>query len=316
MANGENMSSGNDATILVTGAAGGVGSTGFYATRLLLERGLHVRAFVHRLDERSDRLAGLGAEVVDGDLRDLKAVMRAMDGVQRAYFTYPVTEGLVEAASVFATAAVERGLDQVVNMSQYLQPGWEDQPTPHQARHWVVEHMFNWADVAVVHLDGAVFYEQLRLWVPWSLASDGVMALPWGPPETTIPLVAAEDIGRVAAAVLAGPTMADGTVLRLIADPITNSEIADALSQVLNREVTYKQITPEQWADTATNAGVEPIVVTHLSNLWRFFNSLPPGWRAFLPTDDIESLTGSRTKSIPEFFTESKDFFSEAAVVR
>src|SRR5271168_2388599 len=92
--------------ILVTGAAGGIqGSTGFHVTRLLLDKGLPVRAFVHRLDDRSDRLRTLGAEVVDGDLRDFRSVAAAMGGIRRAYFAYPVQEGLLDAAATFAAAA-------------------------------------------------------------------------------------------------------------------------------------------------------------------------------------------------------------------
>ena len=52
--------------LLVIGATG---KTGRHTTELLLERGHHVRALVHRADERSERLAALGAEIVEGDVR-------------------------------------------------------------------------------------------------------------------------------------------------------------------------------------------------------------------------------------------------------
>jgi NADPH:quinone reductase-like Zn-dependent oxidoreductase len=114
------------APVLVTGAAGGIqGSTGLHVTRLLLDKGAPVRAFVHRLDERSDRLRTLGAEVVDGDLRDFRSVAAATAGIRRAYFAYPVQEGLLEAAATFAASARATGVEQVVNLSQWLQPGGE-----------------------------------------------------------------------------------------------------------------------------------------------------------------------------------------------
>src|ERR1700722_11303959 len=182
--------------ILVTGAAGGIqGSTGFHVTRLLLDKGRPVRAFVHRLDERSDRLRALGADVVEGDLRDFRSVADALDGIRQAYFTYPVQEGLLEAAATFAAAARLAGVEQVVNLSQWLQPTGE-QPTPHQARHWLVEQIFDWADVGAVHLDATVFYENLCTWAGASLAHAGVIALPWGPESTAIPLVSAQDVAR------------------------------------------------------------------------------------------------------------------------
>ena len=47
--------------VLVTGAAGGQqGKTGRHLSEMLLARGVPVRAFVHRIDERSDRLRALG----------------------------------------------------------------------------------------------------------------------------------------------------------------------------------------------------------------------------------------------------------------
>jgi uncharacterized protein YbjT (DUF2867 family) len=84
--------------ILVTGAAGGSqGSTGRRITALLLEKGIPVRALVHKLDARSDALQELGAEVVQGNLLDPDSVRAALKGIKRAYFTYPVTDGLLEA---------------------------------------------------------------------------------------------------------------------------------------------------------------------------------------------------------------------------
>jgi uncharacterized protein YbjT (DUF2867 family) len=77
--------------ILITGAAGGPqGSTGRAIATLLLEQGLPVRAFVHKLDARSDELRRQGAEIVEGDLLNPASVQAAMKGVKRAYFTYPV----------------------------------------------------------------------------------------------------------------------------------------------------------------------------------------------------------------------------------
>src|SRR5215510_12338159 len=53
-------------SILVTGAAGQLGAVGRTVTSLLLERGLPVRAMVHREDDRATALRAAGAEVVMG----------------------------------------------------------------------------------------------------------------------------------------------------------------------------------------------------------------------------------------------------------
>ena len=47
-----------------------------------------------------------------------------------------------------------------------------------------------------------------------SLTRAGVVALPWGSESTAIPMAGAEEVARVAAAVLTGPVMPSGTATR------------------------------------------------------------------------------------------------------
>src|SRR5262249_55756422 len=65
--------------ILVTGAAGAVGSIGRNVTEMLLAKGHKVRALVRREDGRAAALRQLGAEVMRGDLTDLIAMHRTID---------------------------------------------------------------------------------------------------------------------------------------------------------------------------------------------------------------------------------------------
>src|SRR5262252_1797521 len=75
--------------VLVTGASGGrQGQTGRHVSEMLLARGVPVRAFVHRRDERSERLDALGAEIVEGDFLDIRSVQRAVQGISAVYFAY------------------------------------------------------------------------------------------------------------------------------------------------------------------------------------------------------------------------------------
>src|SRR4051794_26703060 len=107
----------NSDLVLVTGAAGGSqGKTGRHVAELLLARGVPVRAFVRRLDHRSDTLRALGAEVVAGDFLDMSSVARALDGVAKVYFAYPVQEGLLDATAIMAEAARRVGVRRLVDL--------------------------------------------------------------------------------------------------------------------------------------------------------------------------------------------------------
>jgi uncharacterized protein YbjT (DUF2867 family) len=93
-------------TVLVTGATG---DTGRAAVRESLALGLGVRAMVHEHDARSDALKTLGAEIVLGDLLEINTIRAAMEGVDAAYFVWPVQPGLIEATVNFIQAAKEQG---------------------------------------------------------------------------------------------------------------------------------------------------------------------------------------------------------------
>lgn len=150
-----------DRLALVTGAAGGrQGKTGRHLPELRLARGVPVRAFVHRIDERSHHLQALGAGVFAGDLRDVRSVQRAMQGVSSVYFAYPVQDGLLDATTAaMAVAALDAGVSRVVNL--VMLRSTPDAPTPRMRQNYLSEQVFDWAGVGPVHVRAAVFYENL-----------------------------------------------------------------------------------------------------------------------------------------------------------
>ena len=90
------ISMSNNTPILVTGAAGNVGSIGRGVVKLLREHDLPVRALVHRLDERSQVLSEMGAELVVADLTNGADVVRALrSGCKRMYFGMSIRNGCI-----------------------------------------------------------------------------------------------------------------------------------------------------------------------------------------------------------------------------
>jgi uncharacterized protein YbjT (DUF2867 family) len=303
--------------ILVTGASGGLqGATGNHVARMLLERGIGVRAFVHRDDERSDNIRALGAEIIQGDLRDLQSVRGAMKGIQRAYFTYPVQEGLLEATAIFASAGRAAQLEQVVNLSQHLNI-MDDQLTPHQKHHALSEQILDWANVGAVHLNATVFYENLRAMARGSLARTGAILLPWGPDTTTLPMVSAEDVARVAVGLLQTRPLANATVLPLVGDVVTVREIMEAFGEALGNAVSYHNITDGQWVEGASGAGINDVAVQHLSHLWRHFRTRNREFQKdYKITADIERFGGHPPKSLRKFLAEQAHLFSIGGAVQ
>ena len=105
----------NEPIYLLTGVTGATGGAG---ARELRKQGRRVRGLVHKDDARAEALRTLGVETIVGDLLDLDSLRRAMEGVAGAYFVYPFSDGLIDAAAFTAQAAIEAGVQSLVNMSQ------------------------------------------------------------------------------------------------------------------------------------------------------------------------------------------------------
>src|SRR6201991_1772119 len=232
--------------VLVTSAAGGrQGKTGRHVSEMLLKRGVPVRAFVRTVDDRAKQLRALGAEIFEGDFLDIRSVQRAAKGTSAIYFAYPVQDGLMDATAAMAVAAREAGVSRLVNLVM-LQSS-PDAPTPRMRQNYLSEQVFEWAGIGATHIRATVFYENLASMVRQSLPTQGAIRLPWGKESTVLPLVAAEDVARVAVGLLAGPQPVAGGFHRLIGTTISLREIVATFARVTGKNVHYEEITDEQW---------------------------------------------------------------------
>jgi uncharacterized protein YbjT (DUF2867 family) len=301
--------------VLVTSAAGGgQGQTGRHVTEKLRAKGVAVRAFVHREDERSEHLRRLGAEVFVGDFLDIHSVRRAVEGVSSVYFAYPVQAGLLDAAAIMAFASREAGIDRLVNLVM-LQSS-PDAPTPRMRQNYLSEQVFEWAGIHVAHLRATVFYENLKALVRLSLATQGAIRLPWGSESTRVPLVAAEDVASVAAALLVDPTTPAGAAFPLIGAILTLRDILNAFSRVLGKTLQYEEISDDAWRRETLAHGYNPHSVEHLSHLWAAIRSAGTQSRGLAVTDAIEGLGGAKPKSFDEFVREAQGALAAAPLER
>jgi uncharacterized protein YbjT (DUF2867 family) len=293
--------------VLVTSAAGGrQGKTGRHVSEMLLKRGIAVRAFVHKIDERSEHLRALGAEIFEGDFLDVRSVQRAVQGTSSIYFAYPVQDGLLDATAAMAIAAREAGITRLVNLVM-LQSSI-DAPTPRMRQNYLSEQVFEWAGVGAVHVRATVFYENLAYLVRLSLPAQGAVRLPWGKEQTVLPLVAGEDVARVAVGLLTGPSLTAGTAYPVIGTVISLQEIIATFGRVLGKNVRYEEITDDQWRGEALARGVNSHALEHLSSLWKALRAagLDPERARFAVTDTIEKLGGASPKTFEAFVREGQ----------
>lgn len=286
--------------VLVTGATG---NTGGYAITYLLKNNIPVRALVHSIDERSDALAAKGVEIVQGDLSDLESVTAAMEGIDSAFFVYPILKpGIIEATAYFAQDALEKGVGSIINLSQF---GAHRHVRSHGAKnHWIAERILDRSGVPVTHLRPTLFAEWF-MYQAMMIKTQSKFFLPFG--QASFAPIATEDIGHVVASLLADPTPHAGKSYDLFGPKILNmTEVAEIFSGVLGRTITYVPIDTETFVDIVKKfLNPDPYFIQHVTSLGL---DLKEG-RAAGMNDLVENLTGQKPMEIAEFVQKHRAAF-------
>jgi NAD(P)H dehydrogenase (quinone) len=283
---------------LVTGATG---YTAGYTIPALLEKGVAVRAFVHKIDSRSEKLAALGVEVVQGDLGDFRSVSKAMKGVTGVYFIYPIlTPGMLTGAAYIIQAAREEGVKSIVNMSQISA---RREAKSHAALdHWMAERMLDLSGMKVTHIRPTFFAE-------WLIYSDMIkkhnkIILPFG--KGRYAPIAAEDQGRVIAELLVHPEGHEGKIYPLYGPKEYNEyEIAEVLTEVLGRKITYDEVDINQYEQIMQEMGYHAHFIQHVASVAQDCRD-----GIFAGTSSVvKDVTGREPLGIKDFIIKHRSYF-------
>jgi NAD(P)H dehydrogenase (quinone) len=307
----------NNTPILVTGAAGNVGSVGRGVVKLLRERDLQVRALVHRLDERSQVLSEMGAELVVADLTNGADVLRALRDCKRMYFGMSISSPYLQATAIAAAAAKEiPDFEILVNISQMTVSQMsltEMTESPQQQQHWLGEQVLNWSGVPVAHVRSTVFLEPFfSSMAASSIAKDGTIRLPFSSARTSP--ISASDVARVVYTIFEDPTGHRGNVYEHTGPRSEDmNEIAKEYAIALNRPVKYVNTPYDKWLkEELLPLNLPQYVFHHVSTMAKLIAEN----RYDRLTSDVQKLTGKPSMSVREYVTAHPEVFSTATVTR
>jgi NAD(P)H dehydrogenase (quinone) len=299
--------------VLVTGAAGRVGGVGRMVVSMLRERGLPVRAMVHREDERAAALRATGAQTIVGNLTEPGDIARALSGCRRIYFGMSVSADYLEATVAAAAVAREHdSLEAFVNISQMTvsQMTLANMTDSHQQRlHLLAEEVLKWSGLPVVYVRPTVFLENpfFTNVAAASIAKDGTISLPFGNGKSSP--VAAEDVAAVIAAILADPSSHIGKVYELTGPRSEDmNAIAAEYSVALGRSVRYVDVPLDSWLAQLEKLNLPPHVIQHLATMAR----LHADNRYDRMTGDVEAILGRPATSLRDFVAKHAALFKKS----
>ena len=224
--------------ILLSGATGRVGVA---ASRILDEANIPFRVLVRDADKFTFKKSE-NIEVVCGDLENPADVELAMQGVTKALLLMSNNPGQFEIETSFAESAESAGVQHLVKVSSM-----EASPTTTAvlpALHYQSEQNIQSLDLSWTFLRPN-FYMQNMLMYSASISKAGVFALPLGESKTA--MIDARDVGAVVAAVLMESGHENKIYQLTGPELISFNEVAQRMSSALDKPVSYKQQTPDEY---------------------------------------------------------------------
>ena len=256
----------NKKIIVVFGATGAQG--GGLAHAILNDKNSEFAVRAVTRDPNSDKakeLEKMGAEVVTGDIDDMEQLKRIMEG---AYGAFCVTffwahfspEKEMAEAKHMATAAKEANLKHVIwstleDVRKYVPLDDNSMPTLHG--NWKVPHFdgkgasdqyFIDAGVPVTFMLASFYWDNLIYFgMGPKKGADGKLAITFPMGDKKMAGIAADDIGKCAYGIFKKGEEMIGKRIGIAGDQLTATEMAEALSKALGKEVAYNEVTPEQY---------------------------------------------------------------------
>ena len=231
-------------TILAVGAAGQFAGL---AVTALSQFGARVRGFVRNAEQGNEAQRFGAAEIVIGDLRDLRSVDAALAGVDAVFYIAPAF--LPDEAQVGKrfVEAVERSGARRIVFSSVIHPVLAE--LVNHAAKAPVEAAILDSGLEYAFLHPALYFQNYaRAWP--MVVESGVLAEPWSA-ESRFSRVDYRDVADVAAIALLEDRLLCGT-FELCADGKLNREdVAELIADVTGREIRAHRTDPDTLGEAA-----------------------------------------------------------------
>jgi uncharacterized protein YbjT (DUF2867 family) len=281
--------------ILVTTA----GKVGAEAARLLREQDVPVRVLVRDPGKATAKaLAAAGAEVATGDLAVPASIDAAMADVSAVVMVSPAIPA--QELNVVDSAA-RAGVAHVVKATSKASA---DSPIARRRGQAEIEAGLDLSGIPHTLLRSNAYMQNVLALAP-AIAAASSFGSAAG--KGRAGMVDARDVAAVAAAIAVSPGPHAGKTYWLTGpERISNYDVADVLSKLLGRTITYRELTFQENKDAMIRAGV-PEQIAEM-NAQAF--SLTAEGDAEWVTDDVPAILGRPSRPFDQFAIDHAAAFS------
>lgn len=277
--------------ILIVGATGKVG--GEVARILSQFEDVTVVAGV-RSPDKAQHLIAQGIEVRHLDLDCQETLAPALDGIDRALLLTGYTVDMLKQSKAFLDTAKDQGVKHIVHIGASGAPTNE---VAHWGWHQMVEKYMEALGFSYTHLRPEAFMQNITRpgyrWLEGRKILNYAGRDPWS-------WIDCDDLALVAATTLRESEQYAGQTIPLGYDSKTFEEVAEILTDVLGQPFYTEDHPPEEFLETALNAGAEPAYMTCVYHQFKLNGQgkIPDAGVTF---NNFESITGRKPMTWREF---------------
>ncbi len=264
----------------------------------LLERGQQVRALVRAGEPAGSPAAAV--EIVTGDLADEGSLVRAMDGIEKAFL---LSSPHRDAISWHRNAidAARRTEVQLLVRSSIL---GADRETPAEFvnAHTACDRYLEDSGLAWVILRPNLFLQNIPESTIPSIDTSGTLYLDAG--QARISMVDTRDVAAVAAAVLTEPGHAGAHYDVTGPQALSYADVAVKLTRALGRQITYVDVPDQAVRAGLLGVGLNTWFADALVGLYQDYRRSGTDGYAAQVTDTVQRLTGRPPRSLDDLLAE------------
>ena len=271
--------------ILITGASGNVGSE---VLKQALAVGLKIRATFQSPDKAAKAPAGMEGVIMDYAKPD--TIRPALHGVEKIFLVGPPVRDLPAMEANFIKEVRAAGRKHIVKLSAL---GGHESMFPSGHRH--SEENIEASGLPYTFLRPNGFMQNLVNYNAGTIRSQNAFYGCQG--NGAVSVVDIRDIAAVAVMVLAATGHEGKSYALTGGEALTNSHVAEKISRVAGRKISYVDLPPAEFRKAILSAGMPEWSADALLDLQRLYRE----GKASLVTDDIERLTGRKPITFDQF---------------
>jgi uncharacterized protein YbjT (DUF2867 family) len=278
--------------ILITGAGGNVGRE---VLRQIAQTGAEVRAGFQSSGKAG---APSGVEIVTIDYNEPETLRSALKGVDRVFLVGPPTAQLPALERKAMDVIAQPGVRHVVKLSAM---GGREAIFPRQ--HAESEDYIVSSGVPYTFLRPNGFMQNMVNYNAPTIKSENAFYGTEG--DGQVSQIDIRDVAAVAVKALTESGHVGKAYTLTGPEALTNAEIAQILSDGLGREIRFVNLSPAQFKQAMTSAGVPEWSADALLDLQRLYRE----GKAATVTQDVEQILGRKPISFAQFVADYREAF-------